>query len=155
MKTSIHVSPFPRFGAVLLALGLVTPAFAQEQAGARFCALFTEAEVVGLIGKPVTAGKIAGPRGIACQWTATDGTGYLHIRAIPADYWLPPSHSGDYRALAGIGQAAYVMEEMGGWAGGVKNAREAITLELIGPAASADAAARLLKIAVDAPAARP
>jgi hypothetical protein len=120
-----------------------------EKVGVALCALITQDEAAKRVGKPVGAGQVAGPLGTACQWTATDDEGYLQVQAVPVDYWSAPSLAAGYRALPGIGQAAYVVPEMGGWAGGAKSAKEMVAVSLTGPAASAEAVADLLKAVVE------
>ena len=79
--------------------------------------------------------------GSACQWNGNDGAS-VQVQIVPKDYWETPDLADGYRKLPGIGTAAYVVPQLGGWTAGALTDR-AVVVSLSGGRATADAAVAL------------
>jgi hypothetical protein len=115
------------------------------------CSLLTAEEAAAAMGGPVGPGYPAGPMQTACQWdgTADDGS-YVQVQLIDdPDDWSPPTLADGYVELTGIGEKAYVVPEMGGFAAGALDGRHIIVVGLAGDGASAESAGSLLRLAVE------
>jgi hypothetical protein len=110
------------------------------------CKLFTPAEAAQYIGEPVSPGRNAG-MGYACQWVASDGSssGSVMVTVVPARYHQNPKLGKGYRPLAEFGAKAYVVPQLGGWAAGALDGKEAIEVWVTGLNASEASAVALLK----------
>lgn len=115
------------------------------------CALLSAEEAAAAIGGPVGTGYPAGPGNTACQWDGTSDDGsYVQVQVIAdPNYWSPPSLANGYRELAGLGEAAYVVPEMGGFAAGALESGQVIAVGLAGEGASEQAAEGLLRLVVE------
>jgi hypothetical protein len=65
------------------------------------------------------------------------------------DDWSPPTLADGYVELTGIGEKAYVVPEMGGFAAGALDGRHIIVVGLAGDGASAESAGSLLRLVVE------
>lgn len=114
------------------------------------CILLTAGEAAAAVGGPVGPGYAAGPMQTACQWDGTaDAAAYVQVQVIedPGD-WSPPTLADGYTELAGTGEKAYVLPEMGGFAAGALDRGLVVAVSLAGEGASAESAGSLLRLVV-------
>jgi len=115
------------------------------------CTLLTAGEAAAAVGGPVGPGYAAGPMQTACQWDGTaDEAAYVQVQVIDdPSYWSPPTLADGYAELTGIGEKAYVLPEMGGFAAGALDRGHVVVVGLAGGGASAESAESLLRLVVD------
>lgn len=115
------------------------------------CSLLTAEEAAAAMGGPVGPGYPAGPMQTACQWDGTSDDGsYVQVQVIAdPNSWSPPSLADGYRELRGLGEVAYVVPEMGGFAAGALDSGQVIAVGIAGEGASEQAAAGLLRLVLD------
>ena len=112
------------------------------------CNLVTASEASRAIGKAVKAGESAGPLS-GCAYKAADGSndGILVTRGDRSD-WYPPTTAAGYRTISGLGEKAYVANEMSiGYEAAVMTAK-GLTSVLVAGSKSPDAALALVRIAM-------
>lgn len=80
------------------------------------CTWFTAAEIGERIGGKVGPGRIAGPLGTSCQWNGTENPETsVQIQVVrDVSFWSAPTTAPGYAAIAGLGKAAYVVDQDGG-----------------------------------------
>lgn len=112
-----------------------------------YCALFTVAEVETILGAPVGAGHDAAV-GTGCQWdgdssvTAT----YLQIQVIDdPSYYVEQTLGEGFERLSGIGKAAFVVPELGGWSAQAQTDAKTYAVSVNGGTATKETAISLLK----------
>jgi hypothetical protein len=108
------------------------------------CKLFKPDELAAYIGEPVKAGTNAA-MGTGCQWLARDGEGDVMVVVVPADYHTAPSEAEGYKPLADLGEKAYVVPEMGGFAAAALSGADGVKVSVAGAKASPEQAIALLK----------
>jgi Protein of unknown function (DUF3558) len=115
------------------------------------CDLFTIDEVQALLGAPVGPGEDAA-QGTGCQWSgdsSVDAT-YLQIQVIDdPSYYVEQSEGDGFEQVSGIGNAAFVIPELGGWAGGAQSSSSTFAVAVNGGTASKEAAISLLRQLVE------
>lgn len=115
------------------------------------CDLFTVDEVQELLGAPVGPGEDAA-LGTGCQWSgdsSADAT-YLQIQVIEdPSYYVEQSLGDGFEQVSGIANAAFVIPELGGWAGGAQSDSSTYAVAVNGGTASKEAAISLLRQLVE------
>lgn len=123
---------------------------AGSAAASGLCAVFTPAELADKLGAKLGAGKTAGPLGSACQWDGPVDE-YVQLQVVEARYFETRDRSiPGYRAIPELGDGAWSVPELGGWAcGAPAPADKATFVSAVGPKASADLCIEVLKLAVE------
>ncbi len=113
------------------------------------CDLLTAGEVTRSIGKPVKPGESAGSIS-GCAYKAADGSndGVLVSRGS-RDAWYPPAKEPTYRTVGGLGEKAYVANEMSIGYEAVVLSAKGITQVLVAGSKSPDKALALVRIAMN------
>lgn len=111
------------------------------------CSLFTKKEIEELLGAPVSAGKVAGPMGTACQWDGPeDDEIFAQIQVLKdTHFWINPKQAPGYEAISGIGKEAYVIPDQGGWNARALTDTAILSVALNGGKADRDRAVKLLR----------
>ncbi len=113
--------------------------------------MFTVDEVQELLGAPVGPGEDAA-LGTGCQWSgdsSADAT-YLQIQVIEdPSYYVEQSLGDGFEQVSGIANAAFVIPELGGWAGGAQSDSSTYAVAVNGGTASKEAAISLLRQLVE------
>jgi hypothetical protein len=115
------------------------------------CGLFTTDEVQTMLGVPVGPGEDAA-LGTGCQWSgdSTLNATYLQIQVIDdPSYYVEQSGGEGFEQVSGIANAAFVIPELGGWAGGAQSDSSTYAIAINGGSASKDAAISLLRQLVE------
>jgi hypothetical protein len=111
------------------------------------CALFTVDEVEAILGAKVGPGHTAA-LGTGCQWDGdSSGSTYLQIQVIddPSDY-VEQSLGVGFEKLSGIGKAAFVVPELGGWTAQAQTDKATYAVAVNGGTATKESAISLLKM---------
>ena len=111
------------------------------------CELFTIDEAAALLGAPVDPGVDAA-MGSGCQWNGSDGSGatYLQIQVLDdPSYYVEQSLGAGFEQLAGIGDAAFLIPELGGYAASAQTATATFAVAVNGGTASKTSATELLR----------
>jgi hypothetical protein len=114
------------------------------------CDGFTQAEIARALG---TAVALQPRRNEAdmCVWDGTtdEEAGVQTHMIRNREAWTPPRGAKGYEALAEIGEAAYVVPELGGWAAAALIADGMMAVWITGSNASREAAIQLLRTAIE------
>jgi hypothetical protein len=113
----------------------------------KICALYTPAEISGILGANVGDGEAAGPMATACQWSPKgSGDTFAQVQIVPGTrYWEKHEGAKGYEVLKGIGKEAYVATSLGGWEAGTVTDKNVIFVSLAGGTASRNSAVDFLK----------
>ena len=80
--------------------------------------------------------------------SASDSTIDVRIQKMPKEYWSPERFAQGYRKIAGIGEKAFSVSELGGWKACALSSKNVVCVGMDGGRASADAASALLKMSL-------
>ncbi len=132
--------------------GAASPtAAAHEGATSEYCSLFTVDEVQAILGAPVGPGDDAA-LGTGCQWDGTDPEGgtMLQIQVIDdPSFYVEQSGAEGFEAVSGIGAAAFVVDEIGGWSAQAQTDAATYAVIVRGGTATRLSAISLLKTLVE------
>jgi len=113
------------------------------------CALFKTAEIQKLLGRPVEGGE-AGAGGTLCQWFGKDQKSWVIVSVLDSSFFVDPRRAPDYQVVPGVGRRAYTHSEdqglgVTGWIGEAQTDKATVRITVMGPSATREAAAALLK----------
>jgi hypothetical protein len=113
-------------------IGIVSSAQAASSAGV--CAMLSSGELHSLWGKDMKLRDAPGlPQAQGCDWEAADGHGgFLTVRVVPARYYTEPKLGNGFKALTGIGDKAFVVQDLGGWNAGARKGAKAVVIHVDG-----------------------
>src|ERR1700736_2892221 len=122
------------FGAIAVAFGLTAPPASAAAKAGNVCAMLSTADISRMWGKPMAIEPMGVelPQATGCNWRATDHHGLLTVRIVPASYYPAPDAAPGYAAVHGIGDAANVLPQMGGWAAAAKKGAKAVVVQVDG-----------------------
>ena len=143
----------PRLALAMICLVIgAAPALAQSSssAGARICGWFSPAEIGKYLGAAVKAGEVNGPLDSQCQWVGQSDSSrtFISIQMVSARHWEVPDQADDFRRVKGVGDAAYVLPEFGGWKAAAKAGKEAVYVSGGGETLTAEKTLDLLRAAL-------
>ena len=137
-----------RLAAATAAIAIVTAAAglapAQATQRTKTCTSLSNATVSGWFGKSMEPSKIPGI--VDCQWVPADKSqGSLTIQVVPARYYDEPSLAPQFKRLKGIGDRAFVDQDMGGWNAGTLKGAKALVIHVDGGKTDRTTAIAVLK----------
>jgi hypothetical protein len=122
------------------------PTGSADATGTEFCSLFTVDEVEAIVGEAVDPGHDAA-MGTGCQWDGkTLDAAYIQIQVIddPA-YYNEESLAEGFEKVSGVGEAAFVVPELGGWAAQAQTDAATYAVAVNGGTTTKESAVSLLK----------
>jgi hypothetical protein len=127
----------------------VSPAGTPGGPANAYCSLFTVDEVQVILGAPVgTGGTAAG--GTGCQWAGQAGGTYLQIQAIDdPSYYVEQTGADGFEEVPGIGLAAFVVPELGGWAAQAQTGSATYAVAVNGGTSTKQTAISLLRTLIE------
>jgi hypothetical protein len=109
------------------------------------CSLFTVAEVETILGATVGPGHDAA-LGTGCQWDGEADATYLQVQVIDdPTYYNEQSLADGFEKVSGVGKAAFVVPELGGWTAQAQTDKATYAAAVNGGTATKDSAVSLLK----------
>jgi hypothetical protein len=111
-----------------------------------FCSLFTVAEVEAILGESVDPGHDAAI-GTGCQWDGkTLDAAYVQVQVIDdPTYYNEQSLADGFEEVSGIGKAAFLVPELGGWAAHAQTDAATYAVAVNGGTTTKQSAISLLK----------
>ncbi len=114
-----------------------------EAANPKVCAMLSASDLRGWWGKEMTVSKEPGI--VDCQWVPADGSqGTLTVQIVPARYYDEPKLGNGFKKLPGIGDGAYVVNDLG-WVAGALKGKKAVVIRVSGGKTTRDTAVTILK----------
>lgn len=107
---------------------------------------FSADEIAQRLGIAVGPGRIAGPLGTWCQWSALDDPStFVQIQVVrDVSFWSVPSQTPGFVSLPSVGEEAFVVPDDAGWKAAARLPASFVIVLLRGTAANAALAGRLL-----------
>lgn len=107
---------------------------------------FSADEISQRLGVAVAPGRIAGPLGTWCQWSAVDDPStFVQIQVVrDVSFWSVPSQAPGFVSLPSVGEEAFVLPDDGGWKAAARLPASFVIVLLRGAPANAALAGRLL-----------
>jgi hypothetical protein len=118
--------------------------------GDQLCDGFSRSEIENLLGAPVILTPRPDEKAM-CYWEGTgaeDAAVQTHV-IRNREAWTPPHGAKGYELLTGIGERAYVVPELGGWAAAALTEEGMVAVWMAGGKADRESAIQLLRSALD------
>ena len=124
----------------------LAPTGSSDGTANEFCSLFTVAEVEAILGEAVDPGHDAA-LGTGCQWDGkTLDAAYVQIQVIDdPTYYNEQSLAEGFEEVSGVGKAAFLVPELGGWAAHAQTDAATYAVAVNGGTTTKQSAVSLLK----------